>query len=279
MHLVSRTCIIILFLLFKSLAFRHRHIPNFVRRVLLIEDERSGTGNKAETNKYTPVEGDISKLKGDIMRLAALSSRGQVSNEYKFEVQKLIQRLEEENPTKEPSKSPLLLGQWDLIFADDDITRTSPFFWAFKKATKDLKDPRDLSAQFSESVFSFTDAIPIKSIGECYQTITTDSLQSRVQVQVVLAGSSLMTTTSSWRSTEDPNLLELSVEKTQVLDSTVAKLLPFLDADMAFPSGAALELARPGASTVYLRVTYLDEDLRVSRNEDGRVSVFSRTRT
>eukprot|EP01041_Mallomonas_annulata_P007216 gene7216-14713_t len=224
-------------------------------------------------------------MKKEILRLSALSSRGQVGKDFS-ELKILITNLEntQSSSVADATKSSLLLGEWELIFADDDITRASPFFWAFRKATQDIKDPLDSSQKWSERVLQFTDSIPIKSIGECIQSITANEnsssggiLQSKVRVKVFPAGSSFMTTTSKWLPTADKGLLELQVEKTQVLESTIAKFLPFLDPDFGFPSGAALELVKPGSSTVYMRVTYLDKDMRISRNEeDGRVFVFTR---
>ena len=88
-----------------------------------------------------------------------------------------------------------------------------------------------------------------------------------------------MTTTSSWAWVpSEPQYLELTIEKTQVLDSTVMKMLPFSfdDENIAFPSGSALELAKPGSSSVFMKVIYLDENLRISRNEDDKVFVHSR---
>jgi hypothetical protein len=86
-----------------------------------------------------------------------------------------------------------------------------------------------------------------------------------------------MTTTSSWKSTADPEVIEIRVDQTKVLESTLGRFLPFVDDKLSFPSGAAMELARPGSSTVFMRVTYLDDDIRVCRNEaDDKVFVYQR---
>lgn len=120
-----------------------------------------------------------------------------------------------------------------------------------------MKDPVKVLGpeSLSESIFYVTDNIPFKSIGTCTQTFSQlnppktsefvgGKLVSQVEVKVDYFGSSLMTTTSSWRLTSIPNVIELCVDKTQVLKSTIGKLLPFLDDNLSFPSGAALELLR-----------------------------------
>ena len=166
--------------------------------------------------------------------------------------------------------------KWKLIFSTDDNTRSSPFFWAFTKALtensvlKDRLNPKE--------IYEFTDKIPLKNIGDAIQTFEEDNiLKSQVKVNVDFVGSSLMTTTSKWIPIQEENVIELRVIKTQVLESTIAKFLPFLDSNnnMSFPSGNALELVTPGSSTVYLKVTVLNESVRVVRTAE-KVFVFER---
>jgi hypothetical protein len=42
------------------------------------------------------------------------------------------------------------------------------------------------------------------------------SLESSLEIKVAVAGSSLMKTTSRWRTTDEPDLIEIEVEKTEV---------------------------------------------------------------
>jgi len=184
-----------------------------------------------------------------------------------------------------------LQGKWDLLWTNDDVTRASPFFWAFRKATRGLKDPVGIVGPelISESIFQITDSIPFKSIGTCSQTFTSDGrLVSEVDVEIGLQGllsigSSKMTTTSRYSfEGDDPSVLELQVEKTQVLDSTLEKIVPFqlplLGDSGAFPSGQALELVKPGSSTVYMRLSYVDDNYRLcSNDEDDKIFIFERS--
>lgn len=145
------------------------------------------------------------------------------------------------------------------------IARSSPFFWAFRKALRDVEDPFKIVGpkMLSESIFKITDSLPFKSVGSATQKFTADenfdggdfmrgTLRSSMELKV-LAGSSLMTTSSTWRTTEESDLLEIEVEKTEVLESSIATLLnPLLnlipkqltDNLSSFPSGAALELVK-----------------------------------
>ena len=144
--------------------------------------------------------------------------------------------------------------------------RSSPFFWAFRKALRGVEDPLKLmgTKMLSDSIFKVTDSIPFKSIGSATQTFNIDEnlmegesirgvLKSSMEIKVALAGSSQMTTSSRWRTTDEPDLLEIEVEKTEILKSTIANVLnPLLqmipkqltDNLSSFPSGAALELVK-----------------------------------
>lgn len=158
------------------------------------------------------------------------------------------------------------LLQFRIILISACKCRSSPFFWAFRKALRGIEDPLKIVGPkyLSDSIFKITDSIPFKSVGAATQKFSADenlmqgesmrgSLVSAMELKVTMAGSSIMTTSSAWRTTEEVDLIELEVEKTEVLESSVASLLgPLLnlipkeitDNLSSFPSGAALELVR-----------------------------------
>jgi len=166
--------------------------------------------------------------------------------------------------------------QRELLFSPEDDTRSSPFFWAFRRAFPDQSD----------QIFGITDSIPapIKDVGPAKQTIeletTTGSdkasgtLVSRVRV-ATLGGlaTSMMTTRCKILALEGLEGVRLQIETTKPEDSTVLKKLgplgDFVNENAPpFPSGEALERAMPGSSEVVMRTTYCDEGLRISRNEE-----------
>ena len=113
-----------------------------------------------------------------------------------------------------------MLGEWELLYSDDDVTRASPFFWAFRKALSGIEDPLRIVGPklLSESIFKITDSIPLKSIGTASQIFEEDdtkergSLRSRIQVKVNPGNfQSVMATTSKWRRTDEPDLIEIEV--------------------------------------------------------------------
>lgn len=180
-----------------------------------------------------------------------------------------------------------LVGNWRLVFSDDDKTRASPFFWAFKQAFKGTQIPKFMGiSNFADGVFLVTDTIPsaLKKIGTVKQFVSSDGkLVSQVEI-ISPIGTSVMTTTSHWSALSPDSCgsstVELRVDTTRVLDSTVQKLLnipgssPLLS---GFPSGAALELVSPGSSTVRMNNLYLDDSLRISRSPDDKIFIFERS--
>ena len=168
----------------------------------------------------------------------------------------------------------------ELIYASDDVTRSSPFFWAFRRAFPDSSD----------QIFGITDAIPapIKMVGPATQTIDVDSSSrpvtgtfiSRVKV-ATLGGvaTSIMTTRCNVLSSDGSDGLRLKVESTKPEDSTILQKLGPLgqminSSSPPFPSGEALERVAPGSSEVIIRTTYCDESLRVTRNDDRTEDAF-----
>ena len=226
-------------------------------------------------------EFDIICLKKDLKSLIDLSRNENRESEIMEKV-KQIESIASPGTDVTP-----LYGIWDLIYANDDRTRSSPFFWAFRKAFNDSKiqDPLGIlgTNSFAEGIFKITDNIPVKSIGFARQYITNDVLVSQVEVKIQrlpIEGRSLMTTTSNWKITdpENPFMWEIKVDKTEVKESTIGKLLPILEQlARPFPSGQALDLIRPGSSTVWMKHIYVDDELRISKNVlDDKYFVFQR---
>ena len=161
----------------------------------------------------------------------------------------------------------------ELLYSPEDITRSSPFFWAFRKAFPEQSD----------QIFGITDSIPapVKEVGPAFQTITMEddstmgSFLSQVKV-ATLGGmaTSIMTTRGTIAGIDGVDGLKIRVDTTKPEDSTIVKTLFGPLADVIgenlprFPSGEALEAVAPGSSQVIMRTTFCDEGMRISRNDD-----------
>ena len=164
------------------------------------------------------------------------------------------------------------------MYSPEDITRSSPFFWAFRKAFPEQSD----------QIFGITDAIPapIKEVGPAFQTISLDDSQTGTFVSEVKVATlnglatSIMTTRGSITGADGVDGLKIRVDTTKPEDSTIVKTLLGPLASVvnenlpSFPSGEALERVKPGSSEVIMRTTFCDESLRISRNDDRYDDIF-----
>jgi hypothetical protein len=241
---------------------------------------------------------------GFFLKACTASLRGQKNCPEKDAALQLIDELESSFRGMKFAIAKLC-GTWELCFATDDITRSSPFFWAFKKALDGKKDNSPLSlggtGELADSIFYITDVIPppLKVIGTARQTITSESssdefvfvgeLKSEVTVESLGSQSSVMTTISKLSESLDNdddrvNIFNIDVETTEVVTSNpIINLIktgvsPFLSSmglqQIAstlekFPSGKVLDTVKEGSSRVYMQVTYIDDDIRIVRPRNG----------
>jgi hypothetical protein len=221
----------------------------------------------------TRASSSLDALKAALIRLC--DARSSLDTADPAEIRQAIRALENEAERagvgQSSSLNNYLSGDWELLYAAEDVTRSSPFFWAFRQAFPEQSD----------AIYRITDSIPepLKSVGPAYQIIdyNTDTLTGRLvsKVQVATLGG-FATTTMTTRATivgiQGVDGLKLQIETTKPENSTILTRLlgPLGDVvnenSPAFPSGAALERVRPGSSQVVLQTTFCDEGMRISRN-------------
>lgn len=240
---------------------------------------------------------DCATLERELLKLCASTSRGAVASQSeRMEIDALCRDLEDSQEL--PFDAPMDVdGVWNLVYSSEPgLYRQSPFFWGFsqlldgKTAPFQLKGSRDQG--LAENVYSVTDAIPFYKVGRATQTISGAStgfgtLISEVELSIQLfdvlvpAAKSVMTTTA--RCAQVNQGLSLTLETTEVKDSTISKLpgLGFLN-DLAFPTESAFDQlsdligAAPNSATVDCTIPYLSNGLRITRTPSGYVFVHSR---
>jgi hypothetical protein len=227
--------------------------------------QQSSTASSADTTLER-----VDRLKSDLVKAC------QVSTKNKEDVRRLVRELEQTAEQagvgQASSSSGLLSGEWELLYSCDETTRSSPFFWAFRRAFPDSAD----------QIFGITDSIPapLKEVGPAFQVVDwndatqTGRFVSRVKV-ATLGGvaTSIMTTRAAIVGADGLDGVKLKIETTKPEKSTVLAMLgPLGDAlnenTPAFPSREAFERVRPGSSEVILRTSFCDEGLRISHDDE-----------
>ncbi len=93
--------------------------------------------------KYSPVvhscaHGHIPDMQSELKRAVANTRRGKKATvEQQKEILRRVMALEAQNPTKDPASSPLLSGNWSLLYTGRDawrlgqsqLCRVSPGWW------------------------------------------------------------------------------------------------------------------------------------------------------
>jgi len=270
--LVAALCSSLLFWVDACSAFAA--VPTIITRTSLLQSSAS-TDEPSTTNS-------VLDLKIKLVNLCTQGGSKPQESAVQACVKSLEDAAEQMGLGQSSSSSGLLNGEWELLYSPEDLTRSSPFFWAFKRAIP----------EYADQIFGITDAIPspIKDVGPAIQKIdmnenSSGTLVSRVKVATLNGmATSMMTTKATIIGSLGYDGLELQVETTQPEESTIVKTLlgplaSVVEGNLpAFPSGEALERVMPGSSRVVMKTTFCDETLRVSRNADEPNRVFVWTR-
>mmetsp|Transcript_31594 Transcript_31594/g.43983 ORF Transcript_31594/g.43983 Transcript_31594/m.43983 type:complete len:330 (-) Transcript_31594:170-1159(-) len=267
--------------------------PNFLRKMMMVPPRKQRQLRARSDVKESTVDSiAVSKKEAELLKFCAFTGRGTVATvDERAKIDLVVEALEgldEQNGVNE--KNLMMNGNWKLVYTSEDVTRSSPFFWAFRKATKGISQPLPvLPSQFAEAVFAITDGIPFAKKGQATQRIELDSfgdgfLISMVEVELSVFDAILppqtgfITTTSKIEAGAAQGSSLLTVQTTQIKESSWENI-PILASSVkrsVFPSNEAFERVAEGSSKVEMRTTYLSDELRIARNEAGSAFVFQR---
>ncbi|MEW5301866.1 MAG: hypothetical protein WDW36_004695 [Sanguina aurantia] len=231
----------------------------------------------ASPEDNNPTNSNI-EAKFELLKKVACLNRGALATANdRYEVESMVEVLEESISalsSSAPASRALasLQGKWELLYSSVEVFRSSPFFSMFSEG---LVQNRDIAS----SIFAFTDAIPGATIGSAFQTFNFDgaytgTLASEVTL-TVWPGLTGTVVTNCIVAQSPPRRLEVTVESTSVAGSNVFG--PLLD-NVSVPVQRLVEGVRgQGSTRVELDITYLDDDLRVARQQpDNAIFVYRR---
>lgn len=242
------------------------------------------------------VKNDCEKTLSSLLRIAASTGRGEfASNDQKDRAAELISILEKNNPTPEPTNSPMINGRWELVYSSSQLFRSSPFFMAGRAvcSTKEQADQYDWFCDMHRQ------ALAISNIGTVRQVISSSLMISEFEVKVgavpflndftpfSYSGGLPFTIDGSIVSqadispTDDGKSWELLMDTVQIKGSNVPGLRTILDNGLQLQSrglGSFLENNLDGYTNPrpVFETTYLTESIRISRDQDGKVFVYAK---
>lgn len=232
--------------------------------------------------------------------LGAITGRGEYAvKAQKESAAKVLKTLEATNPTLQPAKSPKSHGRWELIYAETHSFRASPFFLA-GRAVCQTEQEADQFAWFCDMHRA---ALAISQIEAVRQIVTsTGQFVSEFEVRAgavpflsdftpfSYSGGAPVTVTGAIVSSADsqPTMdgtgWELSMDTVEIKGSNLPGVRQILDQGLKLqtqPLAAWLEennvqYTKPRP---VLKITYLDDMFRISRDQDGNAYCYVKTST
>eukprot|EP00566_Odontella_aurita_P019610 CAMPEP_0113568086 /NCGR_PEP_ID=MMETSP0015_2-20120614/23649_1 /TAXON_ID=2838 /ORGANISM="Odontella" /LENGTH=301 /DNA_ID=CAMNT_0000470579 /DNA_START=14 /DNA_END=919 /DNA_ORIENTATION=+ /assembly_acc=CAM_ASM_000160 len=215
-------------------------------------------------------------LKSELLVLSSATDRGMFASKDESDiVVDLVTQLEALNPTADPALK--CDGEWDLTLTNTQLFRSSPFFLAIRSALGDE------NKQIADNGFELHNrATSISRIGRVRQMIKDGEMTSEVDLEVGLAPGlpvrikGTVVTTAGVR-TMAPETWELTVRGTRVTRSNVPFLDQYLDdIKVDLPVGDFYATLLGSTPVSSLKTFYVDESIRITRDEDENFYVFSR---
>jgi hypothetical protein len=234
-------------------------------------------------------------LKSELLALAAGSCRGEAATDYDLrKIRQIASELEVVNPTPQPTNSPICTGTWELVLSDTQLFRSSPFFMAGRAVCADGDEAR----RYDWFCDMHRAALAISTIGKVRQIISPSSIVSEFETTVgavpfvgdyfplsysgglPFAIRGAIVSTASIESSAGDGWA-LLMDTVEIKGSNVPLLRQALDAGVRLPTrdlGRAIETISPSYANPQpaFRTTYLDDTLRVSRDQDDKLFVYTR---
>ena len=256
-------------------------------------DDNSDDKDNEEINQIK----EKSKLIQSLLIHASSSDRGQfASTAQKSQIEEIIAKLESfGGKIVNPTESSSIEGTWELLYSSTQLFRSSPFFMAGRAVcqTDDEAQRYDWFCDMHRA------ALAISEIGKVRQVISSSRMVSEFEVSVgsvpflsdftpfAYSGGLPFTiegaivSSADITPTSDGNAWEIFMDTVEIKGSNIPLLRNALDEGLKLQSrglGNFLESNVPSYSNPkpIFETTYLDDVLRISRDQDGKVFVYGK---
>jgi len=250
---------------------------------------------------------EIMALQNSILRVAASTDRGQYASAVQKDcVANLVEKLEDNKPKQTDTFSSstilpsYLVGTWELTYSTNQLFRSSPFFLAGRSTCKTQAEVD----QYNWFCDMHRAALAISTIGVVRQVISRDGkLTNEFEVKVgsvpfisdflpfvkysgglplTIDGAIVSTADATPMSMENKDDWQLYMDTVEIKGSNIPILRNLLDGENSKLKSRdlskllednidAYEVPRP-----VLRTTYVDSALRIVRDQDDNIFIYSR---
>ena len=242
-------------------------------------------------------QNDNSKLIQSLLITASSSDRGQFASEtQKQNMESIITQIESSSSCiPNPTESPSIQGTWELLYSSTQLFRSSPFFMAGRAVCKTPEEAQ----QYDWFCDMHRAALAISEIGTVRQIISSTRIVSEFEVHVgsvpflsdftpfSYSGGLPFTITGSIVSSADITPImdgsawEIFMDTVEIKGSNIPLLRRVLDEGLKLQSrglGSFLESNVPDYTNPkpVFKTTYLDDDIRISRDQDGKIFVYAK---
>jgi len=238
-------------------------------------------------------------LLSNLLVKTSASDRGQYSTEIeKAEIENIVKQIEENSTggsVNDPTFSSSIQGTWELLYSNTQLFRSSPFFMA----GRGVCETEEQAKQYDWFCDMHRAALAISNIGKVRQIISASRMVSEFEVKVgsvpflpdltpfAYSGGLPVTidgaivSSADITSTVDGNGWEIYMDTVEIKGSNIPLLRAILDNGMKLQSrdlASFLEDNVSGYTTPrpIFKTTYLDDNLRISRDQDGKIFVYGK---
>jgi hypothetical protein len=237
-------------------------------------------------------ESEAGDAKMNLMLIASATDRGQIASSLeKDAAMRLIETLESGNTCAAPAS--LSTGTWELVYSSTQLFRSSPFFMAGRAVCS----TPDQAQQYDWFCDMHRAALAISTIGKVRQIISPERMTSEFEVKVgaipflsdftpfaysggwpvVIEGS--IVSSADVETIDGGKAWELHMDTVEIKGSNLPGLRQVLDQGLKLQSrglAKVLEDNVPNYETPkpVFKTTYLDNLIRISRDQDDKVFVY-----
>jgi len=255
--------------------------------------DSSGNGEDEASEDSGPEK--ISQTILALLGLASSTGRGEFAAAFQKEkAGEWIKILENASPTPEPTNSALSQGTWELVYSDTQLFRSSPFFMAGRAVCSTPEE----AEQYDWFCDMHRGALAISQIGAVRQVVSEDRLISEFEVKAgavpFLSDFTPFAYSGGWPVTIEGAIVssaditptgdgwEIYMDSVEIKGSNLPGLRQILDAGLKLQSRPLSKVLEDNVDSYSVpkpifKTTYLSETLRVSRDQDGKVFVYTKT--